>query len=68
MKILNLYAGVGGNEMQLTEGGVLNHKIMNEAQNLNIALNFLRSDKPPLLVRCCYAVGFLLSQLLTIIK
>lgn len=35
------------------------HKIMNEAQNLNIALNFLRSDEPPLLVRCCYRFGLL---------
>jgi len=34
------------NVLQLTGGGVINHKIMNEPQNLNIALNFLRSDEP----------------------
>lgn len=54
------------NVMQLPEGGVLNHKIMNEAQNFNTALNFLRSDEPPLFGSCCYAVGFLFSQILTI--
>ncbi len=46
------------NVMQLTEGRDLTHKIMNEAQNLNIAQNFLKSSKTLLLVRCCYVSVF----------
>jgi hypothetical protein len=50
------------NMMQLTEGRGFNHKTTMGARNLNISQNFLRSSKPLLLVRCCYARCFFLNS------
>lgn len=55
--LLNMFA----NGSQLTEGREFNHKKIMEARNFNTAQDFLKSNKPLLLVRCCYAFGFLLT-------